>query len=134
MNVNEFIDILEDTFHLKDIYKEFIRESIFENTSEELPYFADVIIDKVEELQNIEKILNRILKIYSNAAPWHVHIPWPVPIKNFWRSPAFILSIHLSNSSAAWTAWSAVQTETVWPASSHGVAPKFSFGPVALII
>ena len=49
------------TDNLKDIYKEFIRESIFENTSEELPYFADVIIDKVEELPNIEKIYATII-------------------------------------------------------------------------
>ena len=39
------------TEHLRDIYKEFIREAIFENISEEIPYEADVKIDKIEENQ-----------------------------------------------------------------------------------
>lgn len=34
---------------VKDLYKEYVREAIFNNTSEEIPYFADVMIDKVEE-------------------------------------------------------------------------------------
>jgi GTP-binding protein Era len=46
---------------LKDIYKEYIRESIFDNTSEEIPYFADVIVDKVEEHDTIEKIFATIV-------------------------------------------------------------------------
>jgi GTP-binding protein Era len=46
---------------MKDIYKEFIRESIFENTSKEIPYFSDVVIEKVEELPNIEKVYAQII-------------------------------------------------------------------------
>ena len=37
------------TEHLRDIFKEFIRESIFENISDEIPYETDVMINKVEE-------------------------------------------------------------------------------------
>ena len=44
------------TEHLRDIYKEFIRESIFENISDEIPYETDVIIDKVEEKPNVDVI------------------------------------------------------------------------------
>ncbi len=49
------------TDKMKDIYKEFIRESIFENTSKEIPYFSDVVIEKVEELLNLEKIFAQIV-------------------------------------------------------------------------
>lgn len=45
----------------RDIYKELIREAIFENTSDEIPYFADVIIDKVEELDAIDNIYATII-------------------------------------------------------------------------
>ncbi|MCK5110834.1 MAG: GTPase Era [Arcobacteraceae bacterium] len=48
-------EILTDT-HLREIYKEFIRESIFENISDEIPYEADVVIDTVEEKKNIDVI------------------------------------------------------------------------------
>ena len=44
------------TTHLREIYKEFIRESIFENISDEIPYETDVIIDKIEEKPNIDII------------------------------------------------------------------------------
>ena len=37
------------TEHLRDLFKEFIRESIFENISDEIPYETDVLINKVEE-------------------------------------------------------------------------------------
>ncbi len=53
-------DILT-TDPIKDVYKEYIRESIFDNTSEEIPYFTDVIIDKVEEGGEIEKIYATII-------------------------------------------------------------------------
>ncbi|MDX1808113.1 MAG: GTPase Era [Sulfurospirillaceae bacterium] len=48
-------DILT-TENMRDIYKEYIRESIFNNTSEEIPYFADVVVEKVEEREDIEII------------------------------------------------------------------------------
>lgn len=44
------------TQNLKEIYKEFIRESIFENTSEEIPYFADVVVNTVKEEPHIYKV------------------------------------------------------------------------------
>ena len=49
------------TEYIRDIYKEFIREAIFEETSDELPYESDVIIDKIEEDGKIEKIFATII-------------------------------------------------------------------------
>jgi len=46
---------------LRDIYKEFIREAIFDNISDEIPYEADVLIDKVEEGKTLEKIRATII-------------------------------------------------------------------------
>jgi len=45
----------------RDIYKELIRESIFENTSDEVPYFTDVLIDKIEENETIDNIYATII-------------------------------------------------------------------------
>ena len=42
--------------HLREIYKEFIRESIFDNLSDEIPYETDVVIDSVDEKKNIDVI------------------------------------------------------------------------------
>ncbi len=44
------------TEHLRDIYREFIREAIFDGTSDEIPYESDVVIDKVEEIFDDNKI------------------------------------------------------------------------------
>ena len=49
------------TTHLREIYKEFIRESIFDNISDEIPYEADVVIDKVQEKPNVEVIKATII-------------------------------------------------------------------------
>lgn len=49
------------TTHLRDIYREFIRESVFDNISDEIPYEADVIIDKVEEKPKVEVIKATII-------------------------------------------------------------------------
>ncbi len=49
------------TEHLRDIYKEFIRESIFENISDEIPYEADVIVNKVEEKPTVDVIKATII-------------------------------------------------------------------------
>ncbi len=48
-------EILTDS-HLREIYKEFIRESIFDNISDEIPYEADVVIDSIEEKEKIDVI------------------------------------------------------------------------------
>ncbi len=46
---------------VKDLYKEYVREAIFNNTSEEIPYFADVLVDKVEESDEIDNIYATII-------------------------------------------------------------------------
>jgi len=47
---------LMTTEHIRSIYRELIRESIFENLSDEIPYESDVIIDKIEENDSIDRI------------------------------------------------------------------------------
>jgi GTPase len=49
------------TDHLRDIYKEFIRESIFENISDEIPYETDVKIEKITEKDDIDVIKATII-------------------------------------------------------------------------
>jgi GTP-binding protein Era len=44
------------TQNLREIFKEFIRESLFDNISEEIPYESDVAIDKVEERPDMDVI------------------------------------------------------------------------------
>ncbi len=46
---------------VKDLYKEYIREAIFNNTSEEIPYFTDVLVEKVEENDKIDNIYATII-------------------------------------------------------------------------
>lgn len=54
-------DEILTTEHIRSIYKEFIRESIFENMSDEIPYESDVIIDKIDENANLDRILATII-------------------------------------------------------------------------
>ncbi|MCJ8326574.1 MAG: GTPase Era [Campylobacterales bacterium] len=49
------------TEHMRDIFKEFIREAIFDNISDEIPYETDVLINKVEEKDNIDVIKATII-------------------------------------------------------------------------
>ncbi len=49
------------TSHLRELFKEFIRESVFDNISDEIPYEADVVIDRVEEKENIDVIKATII-------------------------------------------------------------------------
>ena len=49
------------TSHLREIYREFIRESVFENISDEIPYEADVVIDRIEEKPNVDVIKATII-------------------------------------------------------------------------
>ena len=44
------------TEHIRDIYKELIREAIFEKVSEEIPYESDVVIESVEEKGNLDVV------------------------------------------------------------------------------
>ncbi len=46
---------------VRDIYAGFIREAIFENVSDEVPYESDVIIDSIEEEKGIDKIYATII-------------------------------------------------------------------------
>ena len=46
---------------LGELYAGFIREGIFENISDEIPYESDVIIDKIYEEANIDKIFATII-------------------------------------------------------------------------
>ena len=47
---------LMTTEHIRDIYKELIRESIFENLSDEIPYESDVLINKIEESEALDRV------------------------------------------------------------------------------
>jgi len=46
---------------VRDIYAGFIREGIFENVSDEIPYESDVIIDSIEEERGIDRIYATII-------------------------------------------------------------------------
>ena len=46
---------------IRDIYREFIREAIFDNISDEIPYESDVVIDKIEEKGKVENIRATII-------------------------------------------------------------------------
>ena len=49
------------TENLKEIYKEYIREALFNNLSDEIPYLSDVVVEKVEEGRDLEKIYANII-------------------------------------------------------------------------
>ncbi len=49
------------TENLRGIYKEIIREAIFEKLSDEIPYEADVLITKFEELKGLDRIYATIV-------------------------------------------------------------------------
>lgn len=49
------------TDNIRDIYKELIRESIFENLSDEIPYESDVIIDKIDESDDMDRVYATII-------------------------------------------------------------------------
>jgi len=49
------------TENIRDIYKELIRESIFENLSDEIPYESDVTIEKIDESDTLDRIYATIV-------------------------------------------------------------------------
>ncbi len=49
------------TDNIRDIYKELIREAIFEKASEEIPYESDVVIDRIEESENLDVVTASIV-------------------------------------------------------------------------
>jgi len=46
---------------IRNIYKELIRESIFENLSDEIPYESDVTIEKIDESESLDKVYATIV-------------------------------------------------------------------------
>jgi len=46
---------------VRDIYAGFIREGVFQNVSDEIPYESDVLIEKIYEEKNIDKIIATII-------------------------------------------------------------------------
>ena len=52
---------LMTTEHIRDIYKELIRESIFENLSDEIPYESDVLITRIEESEVLDRVTANIV-------------------------------------------------------------------------
>lgn len=53
-------DILT-TENIRDIYKELIRESIFENLSDEIPYESDVVINRIDENDGLDRVYATIV-------------------------------------------------------------------------
>ncbi len=49
------------TENIRDIYKELIREAIFEKLSDEIPYESDVVIEKIEEKEHLDKVYATII-------------------------------------------------------------------------
>ena len=49
------------TDNIRDIYKELIRESVFENLSDEIPYESDVTIEKIDGADNIDRVYATII-------------------------------------------------------------------------
>ena len=49
------------TENIRDIYKELIREAIFEKMSDEIPYESDVVINRVEEGEDIDRVYAEII-------------------------------------------------------------------------
>ena len=49
------------TDNIRDIYKELIRESVFENLSDEIPYESDVTIEKIDESDEMDRVYATIV-------------------------------------------------------------------------
>jgi len=49
------------TENVRDIYKELIREAVFEKISDEIPYESDVVIDKIDEKDNLDVVTASIV-------------------------------------------------------------------------
>ncbi len=49
------------TDNIRDVYKELIRESIFENLSDEIPYESDVTIEKIDESDTLDTVYATIV-------------------------------------------------------------------------
>ncbi len=49
------------TENIRDIYRELIREALFEKLSDEIPYESDVSIDRVEEGEELDRVVATIV-------------------------------------------------------------------------
>lgn len=49
------------TENIRDIYRELIREALFEKLSDEIPYESDVVIDRVEERETMDRVYATII-------------------------------------------------------------------------
>jgi GTP-binding protein Era len=49
------------TENIREIYRELIREAIFEKLSDEIPYESDVLIDRIEESEDLDKVYATII-------------------------------------------------------------------------
>ncbi|MRJ03162.1 MAG: GTPase Era [Epsilonproteobacteria bacterium] len=49
------------TENIRDIYKELIREALFESVSDEIPYESDVVIEKIEESPTMDRVYAMII-------------------------------------------------------------------------
>ena len=49
------------TENIRDIYKELIREALFEKLGDELPYETDIMMDKIEESETLDKVYATII-------------------------------------------------------------------------
>ncbi|HIQ50800.1 MAG TPA: GTPase Era [Nautiliaceae bacterium] len=52
---------LISTENIRDIYKELIREALFEKLKDEIPYESDILIEKIEEYENLDKVYASII-------------------------------------------------------------------------
>ena len=52
---------LISTENIKDIYKELIREALFDRLNDEIPYESDIIIEKIIEKDDIDKVYAMIV-------------------------------------------------------------------------
>ena len=49
------------TENIRDVYKELIREALFEKLKDELPYESDVLIEKIEEHESLDRVYASIV-------------------------------------------------------------------------
>jgi GTP-binding protein Era len=49
------------TENIREIYRELIREAIFEKLSDEIPYESDVVIEKIDESEGLDRVYARII-------------------------------------------------------------------------
>jgi GTP-binding protein Era len=52
---------LISTENIKDIYKELIREALFDKLNDEIPYESDIIIEKIIEKDDMDKVYAMIV-------------------------------------------------------------------------